>query len=56
MMPIRVLLPGGVLLSALMLLGGCAGVVNRASQRLADSLTAGVLDQDDVELARDGIP
>jgi hypothetical protein len=55
-MPIRVLLPGGVLLSALMLLGGCAGVVNRASQRLADSLTAGVLDQDDVELARDGIP
>jgi hypothetical protein len=37
-------------------LGGCAGVVNRASQRLADSLTAGVLEQDDVALARDGIP
>jgi hypothetical protein len=37
-------------------LGGCAGIVNRASQNLADSLTAGVLDQDDVELARDGIP
>jgi hypothetical protein len=35
---------------------GCAGIVNRASQRLADSLTAGVLDQDDIELARDGIP
>ncbi|MGN6519643.1 MAG: TRAP transporter TatT component family protein [Dokdonella sp.] len=51
MMPIRVLLLGGLLL-----LAGCAGVVNRASQRLADSLTAGVLDQDDVELARDGIP
>jgi len=37
-------------------LSGCAGIVNRASQRLADSLTAGVLDQDDIELARDGIP
>jgi hypothetical protein len=35
---------------------GCAGIVNRASQRLADSLTAGVLEQDDIELARDGIP
>ena len=41
---------------AALALGGCASVVNRASQRLADSLTAGVLDQDDVELARDGIP
>ena len=29
-------------------LAACAGVVNKASQRLADSLTAGVLDQDDV--------
>ena len=37
-------------------LAACAGVVNKASQRLADSLTAGVLDQDDVALARDGIP
>jgi len=44
------------LLLAVFLLGGCASVVNRASQRLADSLTAGVLDQDDVQLARDGIP
>ena len=40
----------------LLALGGCAGIINRASQGLADSLTAGVLDQDDVELARDGIP
>ncbi len=37
-------------------LGGCATVVNRASQKLADDLTAGILDQDDVGTARDGIP
>ncbi|HEU4664196.1 MAG TPA: TRAP transporter TatT component family protein, partial [Dokdonella sp.] len=43
-------------LAGLVALGGCAGIVNRASQRLADSLTAGVLEQDDVDLARDGIP
>jgi len=37
-------------------LGGCVTVVNRASQHLADDLTAGILNQDDVALARDGIP
>lgn len=37
-------------------LGGCASVVNKASQRLADNLTAGILEQDDVATARDGIP
>ncbi len=31
-------------------------MVNRASQQLADSLTIGILDQDDVVTARDGIP
>lgn len=41
---------------ALLALGGCATVVNRASQRLADNLTAGILNQDDVGTARDGIP
>jgi hypothetical protein len=35
---------------------GCASVVNKASQRLADNLTAGILNQDDVTLAKDGIP
>jgi hypothetical protein len=37
-------------------LGGCSTVVNRASQQLADNLTIGILDQDDVVTARDGIP
>src|SRR5215470_3103860 len=35
---------------------GCASIVNKASQRLADNLTAGILNQDDVTLAKDGIP
>lgn len=37
-------------------LGGCASLVNRASQQLADNLTAGILNQDDIDLARDGVP
>lgn len=40
----------------LIALGGCATVVNRASQQLAGSLTAGILEQDDVATAREGIP
>lgn len=39
-----------------LVLCGCASMVNRASQRLAEDLTAGILDQDDPALARDGIP
>ncbi|MBO9664538.1 TRAP transporter TatT component family protein [Dokdonella sp.] len=41
---------------ALLALGGCATIVNNASQKLADNLTAGMLDQEDVDTARDGIP
>jgi hypothetical protein len=52
--PTRLRLLAAVL--ALLALGGCASVVNRASQRLADDLTAGILEQDDVGTARDGIP
>lgn len=37
-------------------LGGCTTIVNRASQQLADNLTIGILDQDDLATARDGIP
>lgn len=37
-------------------LSGCASVVNKASQRLAANLSAGILDQDDLGIARDGIP
>ncbi len=35
---------------------GCASIVNKASQHLANDLTRGILDQDDVATARDGIP
>jgi hypothetical protein len=41
---------------AFALLAGCSAVVNKASQKLSDDLTAGILDQDDVELAKTGIP
>jgi hypothetical protein len=37
-------------------LSGCAGVVNRATQSLADDLSAGILDQDDLATAREGVP
>jgi len=37
-------------------LGACSSIANKASQRLSDSLSAGILDQDDVATARDGIP
>lgn len=55
MPPFRFLPLVATLLAAL-LLGGCAGIANKASQRLADSLTAGILEQDDIGIARDGIP
>lgn len=41
---------------ALLALGGCATIVSNASRKFADNLTAGMLDQDDVTTARDGIP
>jgi hypothetical protein len=41
---------------AFSLLSGCSTVVNKASQKLSDDLTAGILNQDDVELAKTGIP
>jgi hypothetical protein len=55
MPPNRSLVPVAMLCAAL-LLGGCASIANKASQRLADSLTAGILEQDDIGIARDGIP
>jgi hypothetical protein len=44
------------LCAASLALCGCAGVVNRATQRLADDLSAGILDQDDLATAREGVP
>lgn len=40
----------------LLALGGCATVVSNASRKFADNLTAGMLDQDDIATAREGIP
>jgi hypothetical protein len=40
----------------LLALSGCASLVDRASQRLAGNLTAGILNQEDVVTAREGIP
>ncbi|MEP7042291.1 MAG: TRAP transporter TatT component family protein [Dokdonella sp.] len=45
-----------VAVAAVAAVGGCATVVNRASQKFADSLSAGILDQDDVAIVRDGVP
>ena len=47
---------GLLVIVALGMLGGCATVANRAGARLSASLSAGILDQDDIATARDGIP
>jgi len=52
---IRPILRAAVLAAALAGTG-CASLVNKATQGLAENLTAGILNQDDVALARDGIP
>jgi hypothetical protein len=54
-LPIRPTLRCAVLAAALFLTG-CASLVDKASQRLASNLTAGILAQDDIATARDGIP
>ncbi|HSX62454.1 MAG TPA: TRAP transporter TatT component family protein [Tahibacter sp.] len=43
-------------LAALTLLSGCAGIVNKASQRFADNLGSAILNQDDPGTVRDGLP
>ena len=55
-MPLRRTLSVSLLGVAVVLSSGCAGIVNRASQRMADNLTAGILNQQDVATAREGIP
>jgi len=45
-----------IVVIAASLFAGCASIVNKASQHLADNLTAGILDQDDVATAQEGIP
>jgi TRAP transporter TatT component family protein len=55
-MPTRTLFRAAACIAFAAVLAGCASVVNKASQRLADNLTAGILDQDDIATAHDGIP
>jgi hypothetical protein len=43
-------------LVATLALGGCAGLVQKASDRFADNLGRAVLDQDDPATVRDGLP
>lgn len=42
--------------AALALLSGCAGIVNKASQRFADNLGSALLNQDDPGTVRDAVP
>ncbi|MEM9304442.1 MAG: TRAP transporter TatT component family protein [Pseudomonadota bacterium] len=39
-----------------LLLGGCATIVDSASQRFANALSAGILSQTDEQVVRDGLP
>lgn len=55
-MQIRFMLRIAIVVAAASLIAGCATIVNKASQHLADNLTAGILDQDDAATAQDGIP
>ena len=55
-MHMRFMLRLAIVVAAASLAAGCASIVNKASQHLADNLTAGILDQDDLATAQDGIP
>ena len=43
-------------IAALTLLTGCAGIVNKASQRLSENLGNAILNQDDPGTVRDAVP
>lgn len=55
-MQTRLMLRLAIVLAIASLFAGCASIVNKASQHLADNLTAGILDQDDAATAQEGIP
>jgi TRAP transporter T-component len=42
--------------SLFLLLGGCSSLVNKATQRFSDNLTTAVLDHNDPDTVRDGLP
>ncbi len=44
------------ILVGLLLFNGCAAITNKASSALGKSLTAGILNQDDPDTIRDGLP
>ena len=45
-----------ILLASPLLISSCASIMSAASGKLADDLTAGILNQTDVQLVRDGTP
>lgn len=49
-------IPPILCLAALTLLSGCAGIVNKASQRLSANLGSAILNQDDPGTVRDAVP
>jgi hypothetical protein len=49
-------IPTILCLAALTLLSGCAGIVNKASQRLSANLGSAILNQDDPGTVRDAVP
>jgi TRAP transporter T-component len=51
----RVLIRTGLLMS-LMCIAGCAAIVNRATDKLSNGLTAGVSNHDDIATVADGLP
>ena len=45
-----------ILMALIPALGGCAAMMSSATQRLADDLSAGILQQDDLQTVHDGGP
>jgi len=48
--------PAAWLCAATLVLGGCGGLVNRATQRFADNLSTAILNENDPGTVRDGVP
>ena len=45
-----------LLIAASLLLGGCASLVSNAASKFGDNLSSSILNQDDPELVRAGMP
>ena len=45
-----------VVISTVLLLSGCSFIANKATNSLANSITAGILNQEDPKIVKDGAP